>query len=57
MRYVSHDRRRVGSSRVSALLAEEHTGTSTDRRVSILLADEHTGTSTYRRVPSSYIRD
>ena len=57
MRYVSHDRRRVGSSRVSALLAEEHTGTSTDRRVSILLADEHTGTSTDRRVPSSYIRD
>ena len=35
MRYVSHDRYRVGSGRVSGLLVEECIVTSTDRRVSI----------------------
>ena len=31
---VSHAGRRVGSGRMSALVAEQYTGTSTDRRVS-----------------------
>ena len=35
MRYVSHDRHRVGSGRVSGLLMETCIVTSTDRRVYI----------------------